>query len=76
VEGKGDVYRVLVWNPEGKNNLEDSDMGEDIIKMDLLEVGWWGMDWIDLAEMVRWWALENAVLNLRFPLNVENILPS
>jgi hypothetical protein len=35
-------------------------------KVDLQEVGWRGMDWIDLAEdRGRWWALVNAVMNLR-----------
>jgi hypothetical protein len=36
--------------------------------MDLREVGWRDMDWIDLAEeRDRWWALVNAVMNLRVP---------
>jgi hypothetical protein len=40
---------------------------EDNIKMDLREVGW-GMDWIELAQdRDRWWAVVNAVMNLRFP---------
>ena len=39
---------------------------EDMIKMDFLEVGCGGMDWIDLAQhRDRWWALVNAVMNLR-----------
>jgi hypothetical protein len=40
----------------------------DNIKMDLREIGWYGMDWIDLAqdgEQRR--ALVNAVMNLRVP---------
>jgi len=29
-----------------------------IIKVDLQEVGWGGVDWVDLAEdRSRWWAL-------------------
>jgi hypothetical protein len=36
--------------------------------MDIQEVGWECMDWIDLAEdRVRWWALVNAVMNLFVP---------
>jgi hypothetical protein len=36
--------------------------------MDLQEMGWGGMDWIDLAQdMDRWLALVYAVMNLRVP---------
>jgi len=35
-------------------------------KMDLREVGFGGMDWIQLArDTERWWVLVNAVMNLR-----------
>jgi hypothetical protein len=41
---------------------------EDNIKMDLREVGWEGMDWINLAQdRDRWRALVSAVMNLRVP---------
>ena len=41
---------------------------EDIILMYIQEVGWVGMDWIDLAkDRDRWLALVNAVMNLRIP---------
>jgi hypothetical protein len=36
------------------------------IKMDLREIGWCGMDWIDLAQgRDQWMALVNTVMNLR-----------
>jgi hypothetical protein len=36
--------------------------------MDLIEVGWDGRDWIDLAQVRDWWrAHVNAVMNLRVP---------
>ena len=37
------------------------------------EVGWVGMDWIDLAllDMDRWQALINAVMNPGVPYNEE-----
>jgi hypothetical protein len=38
------------------------------IKVDLQEVGGWGMDWIKLAQdRDRWRALMNAVMYLRVP---------
>jgi hypothetical protein len=38
------------------------------IKMDLIEIGWYGMDWIDLAQdRDQWMALVNTVMNLRVP---------
>jgi hypothetical protein len=48
---------------------------EDNIKTDLREVGWGGMDWIDLAPYKdRWRALVNAVMNLRVASNAGNLL--
>ena len=65
-EGRG-VYRVLVGKPEGKRPLRrPRRRWEDNIKMDLQEVGYRGMDWIELAQdRDRWRALTNAVINLR-----------
>jgi hypothetical protein len=40
----------------------------DNIKMDLNEIGWDGMGWIDLAQdRDQWRALVNTVTNLLFP---------
>jgi hypothetical protein len=38
------------------------------IKVDLMEIGWDCMDWIDMAQdRDQWKALVNTVLNLRVP---------
>jgi hypothetical protein len=40
----------------------------DNIKMDLREIGWDVVDWIDMAQdRDQWRALVNTVLNLRVP---------
>jgi hypothetical protein len=40
----------------------------DNIKMDLREIRWDGMDWIDLAQYRdQWRALVNTVMNLLVP---------
>jgi hypothetical protein len=63
------LYRVLVGKPEGKRPSGRSrHRWEDNIKTDLQEVGFGGMDWIDVPQdRDRWRALVNAVMNLRFP---------
>jgi hypothetical protein len=60
---------ILVGKPEGKRPLgRPRRRWVDNIKMDLREVGWDGMDWIDLAQdRDRWRAYVNAVMNLRVP---------
>jgi hypothetical protein len=55
--------RVLVGKPEGKRPLGRSKLRwEDNFKMQLQEVGWRSICWIDLAQdRVRWLALVNAM---------------
>ena len=66
---KGDIYRVLVGKPEGKRPLgRPRHRWEYNIKMDLQEIGCWGMYWIVLAQdRDRWCALVNVVMNLWVP---------
>jgi hypothetical protein len=63
------AYRVLVGRPDGKRPLaRPRRRCEDNNKMDVQEVGWRGMEWIDWAqERDRCRALVNAVMNLRVP---------
>jgi hypothetical protein len=40
----------------------------DNVRIDLREMGWDGMDWIDLAQdRDKWTALVDTVMNLRVP---------
>jgi hypothetical protein len=66
---KRNAYSILVGNPEGKRPLgSPKHRWVNNIKMDLREIGWDGMDWIDLAEdRDQWRALVNTVMNLRVP---------
>jgi hypothetical protein len=61
------AYRILVGKPEGERPLErPRRRWMDNIKMDLREIGWDSMDWINLAqEMDQWSVVVNTVLNLR-----------
>jgi hypothetical protein len=66
---KRGAYRILVRRPEGRQPLGGPRRRwEDNIKMDLQDVGWVGMNWIERAQDTdRWRALVNAVMNLRVP---------
>jgi hypothetical protein len=63
------VHRLLVRKAEGKRPLgTPRRKWIDNIKMDLLVIGWDGVDWIGLAlDRYRRRALVNAVMNLRVP---------
>jgi hypothetical protein len=66
---KRNVYRILVGKLEGKRPLgRPRRRWLDNIEIDLKEIGWDGMDWIDLAQdMDQGRALVNTVINLRVP---------
>jgi hypothetical protein len=66
---KRNAYRILVGMPERKRPLGRSRCRwADNIKMDIREIGWYGTNWIDLAQgMDEWTALVNTVMILRIP---------
>jgi hypothetical protein len=66
---KRNAYRILVGMAEGKRPLiRPRRRWVDNIKMDLRETGWYGMDWIALAQdRDLWQALVNMIMNLRVP---------
>jgi hypothetical protein len=61
------VYRVLMGKPEGKRPLgRPRRRWGDGIRMDLREIGWGSVDWIQLAQDRDWsWAFVNTLMNLR-----------
>jgi hypothetical protein len=63
------AYNILVGRPEGRRPLgRPRRRWEDNIKIDLREIGFGDVDWIDLAQdRDRWRALVNTVMNLRVP---------
>jgi hypothetical protein len=66
---KRSAYRILVGKPKGKRPLgRPRRRWENNIKIDLREIGWGGLDWIDLAQdRDQWRAVVNTVMNLRVP---------
>jgi hypothetical protein len=63
------AYNILVGKPEGRRPLGiPGRTWEDNIKMDLREIGFGDVDWINLAQVSdRWRALVNTVMSLRVP---------
>jgi hypothetical protein len=55
--------------PEGRRSLgKPRQIWVDNVEMDLTEVEWVGMDWIDLAQnRDQWRALVNTEINFRVP---------
>jgi hypothetical protein len=66
---KRNAYRILVGKLEGRRQLwRPKRKWVDNIRMDLREIGWCGMDWIDLTQgRDQWMALVNMVMKLLAP---------
>jgi hypothetical protein len=63
------VYRIFVGKPEGRRPLRrPRRKWVNNTELDLRELGWGGMDWIDLArDRDQLSALVNTVMNFRVP---------
>jgi len=61
------MYSLLVGRPGGMKPLRRSwHRREDNSKMHLQEVGWGGMDWMNLVQdRDRWLAFVNVVMNMQ-----------
>jgi hypothetical protein len=66
---KRNAYMILVGKPDGKRPLGiPRRRWVDNTKLNLREIEWSGMDWIDLArDREQWRTLLNMVMNLRVP---------
>jgi hypothetical protein len=64
---KRNAYRILVIKPEGRRRPgRQTHRSVDNVKVDLREIGWGFMDWIDLAQYKdQWRALVYPVMNIR-----------
>jgi hypothetical protein len=69
MEEKRNVYRLLVSKQEGKRPQgKPRRRWVDNIKVDVRDIRWASMDWIDLAQdRDQWRALVNMVMNLQVP---------
>jgi hypothetical protein len=65
---KMNAYGILAGKPEGKRLLgRPIRRWMDNVKIDLREIEWDCIDWIDLAQdRDKWRAFVNTVMNLRF----------
>jgi hypothetical protein len=72
------VYEMLVGNSEGKRPLgRPRRRWEDYIAMDLNEMGWKVVDWINVIQSRKLWrTVVNTVMHLRVPRKAGKTLAS
>jgi hypothetical protein len=70
------AYKILVGRPKVKKPLGRSRRRwEDNIRIDVREIGWEVVDWMNMAEdRDQWRTVVNTVMNLRVPEEAENFL--
>jgi hypothetical protein len=63
---EGNVYKVLMGKPEGKRSHErPRHRWQNGVRMDIREIGWGSVDWIQLAQdRDRWRAVVSTLMNL------------
>jgi hypothetical protein len=73
---KRDACWILMGNPEGKRPLRKLRCRwVDNTKMNLREIGWGDVDWIDLAQdRDQWRAPVNTLMNIWVPYNAGKFL--
>ena len=65
------AYGIFFGNPDGKRPLERPRRRWK----DNTEIGWEGVDWIELAESrKKLWAFVNTVMNVRVPVNAGRLV--
>jgi hypothetical protein len=66
---KRNAYRIFVEKPEAKRPLRGTRRRwVNNIKIDIIEIGWDDMNWIDLSQdRAQWRPLVNVILNLGVP---------
>jgi hypothetical protein len=72
------TYKILVRKTEWKRSCRRPKYRENYyIRMALREIGWDGIDWINLAQnRAQLWALVNTVINIWVPQKVGIFLTS
>jgi hypothetical protein len=75
---KRNAYRILVRKSEGKKPLGGPRRRyKNNNNIDFREIGWGGMDWINLGQdSDQWRALVNTVMKYRIPYNIVKLFSS